>query len=325
MKNIFLFFLLFFLSIAAFSNTGELERKSVIPYKIKSRIIEKNLPEGKSKFNFIFYTENGIYKKQLQIGIGDSSFNAIPNWSGYVPSHINNGKYILYFYLDGYYEVITDTITIKSKEVVEIEVRFEKADPNMIITVDKPVIYIYSDTEKEMEIKLDVNGKLGFTWPVYHEAWNFTATPEGKIKMDGKEFNYLFWESEMPEYALDKASKEGFLVATDTLLSFLENSLEKMNFTASESADFITFWYPQMIKNEKNHIQFLFNESCDTYARLNISPLPDHIFRVGMVWCDAKNSGVIPNEQIIPSVKREGTTVIEWGGMETESIFEKGN
>ena len=325
MKNSILIFSLFLLYVTAFSNTKELERKSVIPYTIKNRTIEKNLPEGKSKFNFVFYTEKGINKKQLQIGIGDSSFNATPNLGGYIPSNVNKGKYILYFYLDGYYEVITDTITIKSKEVVEIEVRFEKADPNMIITVDKPVIYVYSETEKEMEIKLDISGKTGFTWPVYQDSWKFRATPEGKIKMDGKEYNYLFWESEMQSAKLGLKPNEGFLVDTDTLLSFLENSLDKMGFTASESADFITFWYPQMIKNEKNHIQFLFNESCDTYARLNISPMPDHVFRVGMVWCDAKNSSILPEPQIIPSIIRKGTTVIEWGGTQYPDLFKSVN
>jgi hypothetical protein len=144
--------------------------------------------------------------------------------------------------------------------------------------------------------------------------------------MDGKEFNYLFWESEMPEYALDNpdSHRDGFLVATDTLLSFLENSLDQMGFNSKESADFITFWFPQMMVNEKNHVQFLFNESCDTYAKLNITPQPDQIYRVGMIWKNA-TTDFVTEPQNIPEINRNGFVVIEWGGMESELLFTNEN
>jgi len=166
---------------------------------------------------------------------------------------------------------------------------------------------------------------------LYNEGWDFTASPNGNILMNarlndpfgqGKEYNYLFWESEMPKYALDKNDQTGFLVSTDTLLPFLENSLLQMGFNSKESADFITFWYPLMMVNEKNYVKFLFNESCDAYAELKISPQPENIFRVGMVWTEAKND-FIPEKQNIPSVNRKGFTVIEWGGMVMENLFEK--
>jgi hypothetical protein len=171
-----------------------------------------------------------------------------------------------------------------------------------------------------VNIQLEVNGNLSFTFPEYKEGWNFIATPDGNISMNGKEYNYLFWESEMREYDLNRNEKEGFLVATDTLLSFLENSLDQMGFNSKESADFITFWYPQMMGNEKNHVQFLFNESCDAYAKLKITPQPNHIYRVGMIWKNA-DSDFIPEPQNIPEINRDGFVVIEWGGMESELLF----
>ena len=321
-----LFFVISILSftlLQANKNLSEEAYKRAPSFTISKRTIDSALTDGTALLIMKFYGGGTTGNHKVRLGLNETEFQIKADSNGRSVKSITPGKYTLYFYVNNNYEEVTGTVDFKNQEVVEVTVRFMSSHQNY--NVKKPVIYVYSDTEKEMEIKLDVNGKLGFTWPVYHEAWNFTATPEGKIKMNGNEFNYLFWESEMPEYALDKASKEGFLVATDTLLSFLENSLDKMGFTASEGADFITFWYPQMIKNEKNYIQFLFNESCDTYARLNISPMPDHVFRVGMVWCDANNSGEIPNPQQIPSVKREGTTVIEWGGMETDILFVEEN
>ena len=71
------------------------------------------------------------------------------------------------------------------------------------------------------------------------------------------------------------------------------------------------------MKNEKNHIQFLFNESCDVYAKLNITPQPDQIYRVGMIWKNA-TTDFIPEPQMIPVINREGFTIIEWGGMELD-------
>lgn len=309
------------------SQAEDLEiKKRIHDYTILSRNTDDKLPANQSRFIFIFKNNKGKVKANIKIGINDSTFTSRPS-SGIVKSIVKSGKYKLYFFTKEHFEIKTDSIEIKSKEVIEIEITFENPDLNRIVVEEKPVIYIYSDTEKEMEIKLNVNGNLGFTWPIYNESWKFTATPEGKIKMDGKEFNYLFWESEMTEYALKKpafypSDKEGFLVATDTLLSFLENSLNKMGFTSSESADFITYWYPRMMKNEKNYIQFLFNDACDIYAQLQITPQPDHIFRVGMAWSDAENSDIILIPQNIPSVIREGITVIEWGGMEMEIVFE---
>ncbi len=301
---------------------GKEERgvKSVISYTIKSRTTNSSLAKNTGKFKVSLYTEKGLYKNELSMGINDSSFQTTPNELGWVNSIVKKGKYKLYFYVDGYYEVITDSIDIKSKEVVEIEVKFQKADPKMIYTVDKPVIYVYPTEKIDVNIQLNTTGKLNFTYPDYNEGWNFIANPDGNISMNGKEYNYLFWESEMPENLLEKSDNTGFLVETGNLLSFLEKSLSQMGLNSKEQADFITYWYPRMMVNEKNHIHFMFNEACDSYAELKITPQPENIFRVGMVWANA-TSDFVPQPQEISSLNRTGFTVIEWGGTEVSTLF----
>ncbi len=290
-------------------------------YTITKRYTDTTLKEGASKFIYTFQGLNGLEKKKIiRLGLNKTEYKITTDTNGVYVQTVKKGNYKLYFYESkATQEVITDTVKIKNKEVIEITIRFrEQYRENM--RVKKPVIYVYPQETIEVNIQLEVKGNLSFTYPEYKDGWNFTATPDGNISMNGKEYNYLFWESEMPEYKLSMNDHSGFLVSSDTLLEFLEGSLTKMGFNSKESADFITFWYPLMMVNEKNHVQFLFNESCDAYAKLNITPKPNQIYRVGMVWKNATTE-FIPEPQIIPVINRDGFTVIEWGGMESELLF----
>ncbi len=292
------------------------------PFRIINTTIDKTLPENSARLKVTFYENDSICTKNFEIGFNDVFHSDFPDPKGIYTHNLQSGKYRLHFQINGCEEIVTDTIQFNSQEIIEAEIYFPLAQQMKVVF--KPVIYLYPVEEMNVNIKLDVNGNLGFTYPAYNEGWKFTASPDGKINMDGKQYNYLFWDSEMPTDALDPNEKTGFLVSSDTLLSFLENSLDQMGFNSMEAADFMTFWYPQMMKNEKNHIHFLFNEACEAYAELSISPKPDHIFRVGMVWTEAKTD-FIPEKQIIPTLNRNGFTVIEWGGIINNLLFTNEN
>jgi hypothetical protein len=289
---------------------------------VDNKSIDLTIPKNQVQFNFTFYEKGEICKKGVRIGFNELELKGDLNNEGIYSHQMKPGKYKLFFLIEGCNEVVSDTIEVKSQEKLEASIRFFRTDE--MIIVFKPVIYVYPKEETKVKIELDVNGKLGFTYPLYKDGWNFTATPDGNITINNNQYSYLFWESEMPKYAIDRNDKTGFLVSTDTLLPFLENSLSQMGFNSKESADFITFWYPRMMVNEKNHIKFLFNESCDAYAALKITPQPDHIFRVGMVWTEA-NSDFIPEKQTILSLDRNGFAVLEWGGMIDNSLFSNEN
>ena len=105
------------------------------------------------------------------------------------------------------------------------------------------------------------------------------------------------------------------------LPDFFETQLTAMGLTPREQEDFITYWCPLMQKNEKSYVHFMFNEECNSIATLNITPTPDHIFRVYMIWSDAKE--IDPesiHEQKIESFQRDGFSVVEWGGAKAEFI-----
>lgn len=316
-KKILLLALLFQFAIPSFA-IGDRGIESFPDFYIKNRKIDNTIATGKTKFKFNFLIDSKPAIGNIAIGFNDSSLYIRTNKNGEITNTMKAGKYVMYFYLEGYDEVITDSIEVKSQELIEAEINFTLA--GTIITVDKPVIYLYPEKETKVDVKLNVVGELAFTYPTYNNGWNVTASPNGNINLEGKDYNYLFWDSKMNADNLKPKNNEGFLVSSDTLLSFLENSLSQMGLNSKESADFITFWYPRMQMNEKNYVSFLFNEDCNAYAELNISPKPDHIFRVGILWSNTQ-SDIIPSPQKIENLNRNGFTVIEWGGTELQNMF----
>lgn len=325
MKLSLLSLLITLLSVTQLNANGEhVESSKRAPnFYITKRTIDSTMSEGNAMLIFTFYGDLLLSNSSIRFGENHSDTYIKTDSSGRSFYKTSPGKSKFYFfYSKSFEEVISDTVKIKDKEVIEVRVYFTRTDRE--IRVKKPVIYLYPEKEINVNLQLAVNGLLGFTYPSYNDGWDFTASPNGNIQIGEKSYNYLFWESDMSEQNIKKENNTGFLVHSDTLLNFLENSLDKMGFNSKESADFITFWYPQMIKNTTNHIHFLFNESCDTYAELNITPKPQNIFRVGMLWAEAKTN-FTPTQQTISKVNREGFTVIEWGGVEMTNLFEKEN
>lgn len=174
----------------------------------------------------------------------------------------------------------------------------------------KPVIYLYPEIEQEVLVTLDLDGKFIFTYPEYKNGWKVTAKPDGTIISDGKEYSYLFWEGEMPDFEPD--FKEGFVVKGSDSAEFLREKLSQMGLTPKEYNEFIVYWAPKMQENEYNKIYFA-KEEYEQAAKLKIIPEPDSVLRVFMVYEPATVDTVLPKQEIKP-FERKGFTVVEWGG-----------
>ncbi|MDD3302679.1 MAG: hypothetical protein PHN31_03910 [Candidatus Gracilibacteria bacterium] len=97
---------------------------------------------------------------------------------------------------------------------------------------------------------------------------------------------------------------------------FLQEKLAQIGLTPKEYNEFIVYWYPKMQNNKYNLIHFAGKEYTDS-APLEITPKPDSILRVFMVYKPLKEYITIP-EQKISTFERKGFSVIEWGGSELE-------
>lgn len=175
---------------------------------------------------------------------------------------------------------------------------------------DKPVIYLYPEKTTKVFVKLEFDGYFTKTIPSYCDGWRVTAYPDGQlIAEDGEQYPYLFWEG-VPNIEL--SITEGFCVAGSQTREFLEKILPEIGLTENEYTEFINYWLPHMENNEYNLIQFLGKEYTDA-AKLEVSPMPDSVLRVFMVYRSSDEYVQLTEQAFMPFV-REGFTVVEWGG-----------
>lgn len=182
--------------------------------------------------------------------------------------------------------------------------------------IEKPVIYLYPTEKTDVNVRLDFNGKIIADYPSFNEAikgWEVEAHPDGKIvnKSDGKEYSYLFWEGE-PETPINWSLKEGFVVKGEDTREFLQQTLSEMGLTPREYNEFIVYWYPLMKNNPYNLIYFAGEEYTNS-VELIITPKPDSMLRVFMVYKPLKRKVDIQTQKI-KYFERKGFTVVEWGG-----------
>ena len=181
-----------------------------------------------------------------------------------------------------------------------------------MVAEEKPVIYLYPETETRVTVKLDLPGELTCTYPAYDGGWVVTAAPDGTLTDEhGRTYNYLYWEGEGTEaYDFSK----GFCVAGSDTAAFLEDALDRLGLTRREANEFLVYWLPRMQDNPYNLIAFQ-QEAYTESAKLTVSPRPDSVLRVFMAWKPLARPVDIP-AQILPGFERRGFTLVEWGGAE---------
>lgn len=176
----------------------------------------------------------------------------------------------------------------------------------------KPVIYLYPEQEQEITVKLGYPQEyFTYTYPTYEDGWQVMAEPDGTLTnlADGSTHYYLFWEGNKP---VKWDQSEGFVVPGAETEAFLLEKLAYLGLNPREYNDFITYWVPRMQDNPWNLITFV-GEQYEQLAPLEISPAPDSILRVHMVYQPLEAPVKVPEQQLT-SFQRKGFTVVEWGG-----------
>ena len=183
----------------------------------------------------------------------------------------------------------------------------------------KPVIYLYPTHTQDVTVRLHYQGTLAATYPAYDSTisgWDVTASPDGTLTnhADGKQYSYIFWEGN-PAHANYNLST-GFVVKGSDTAAFLQTALAHMGLTPREYNEFIVYWYPKMKDNPYNLIHFA-GKSYTDIAPLTITPTPDSLLRVFMVYHPLQEPIVVQPQTIAP-FQRHGFTVVEWGGTEVQ-------
>ncbi|MCP4439674.1 MAG: hypothetical protein GY810_12085 [Aureispira sp.] len=178
---------------------------------------------------------------------------------------------------------------------------------------EKPIIYLYPEQKTTINVQLNYRGTLTTTYPKYDldKGWEVEAQPDGTLwdTKTEKEYYGLYWEGRA-HWPFDLST--GFVVKGEETADFLDEKLAKLGLNRREANEFIVYWLPQLEQNEYNLIHFA-QEAYQALAELNISPKPETLIRVFMVFEPLDNYINIP-EQDLPTVERKGFTVVEWGG-----------
>lgn len=327
MKNQILAF-----SLAIVFSTPLMASKEYVPnYSVDSSNYTPSLNTSKTKVRFSFtnlptmrYSSKMIPVNQYEIiyAYGGKNETVIltreKNWFELT---ITPGNYAFQlYYTDEYEEITTHSIELKPQYSTFISCNLNRSSTR--VTVEKPVIYLYPSSPTDVKLELLTKGKMLFTYPNYENEWNVMAQPSGELKVNNKTYNYLFWEAEQTISIHDIDITKGFTVSKENTIAFLEEKLSTFGLTSKEQADFITYWAPRMMNNEINFVQFMFNDDCNAFAELNISPQPKQVHRIYILYTDYY-SGDYTNfkPQEIPTMKRQGFTVVEWGGVELNQLI----
>jgi hypothetical protein len=223
---------------------------------------------------------------------------------------------VIYCYASGYSEVQIQG-PFKNRHIIQVRI-FLMEQQNVVF---KPVIYAYN-CDQDIQLSLKPKGHFTFTYPQTADgSWSVKTNADGTLtnELDAKKYPYLFWEAEQTGLKIiaEQNQADGYLIQTDTCISFLENTLTAYGLNEKEATDFITFWGPKMIEKPYALIQFLPTETyASNIAELTITPQPETLLRLYM-YLMPLDKKELPFELISPeieSVNRKGFTIIEWGG-----------
>ncbi|CCO34296.1 Polyubiquitin 9 [Rhizoctonia solani AG-1 IB] len=193
--------------------------------------------------------------------------------------------------------------------------------------------------------------------------WTVCAKPDGVLldQTTNREVAYLFWEAhtnprllpsppgtrpntpvETPSLAFDPADpyllpSQSALLPFEKVTSYIDDVLLALGLHTEARTSFITYWLPNLSKHKYIALKFLPQGEYEKAAPLNITPAPEVMTRVFMLfrgveesqvefWSDAvemacKDSTIwrdIVGIEIEKVLDKSLFRVLEWGGMEVK-------
>jgi len=209
-------------------------------------------------------------------------------------------------------------VTVICSEVQFIPFKDQNGNPTGggSMTMRKPVVYLYPEKIESVKVELAVDGELTTTYPRISKdgTWTVKAGPTGEIfePTTEKRYPYLFWEARRnTRFTIDTA--QAFCVSSKDAEKFLEDAAQKYALNEKERTDFVTYWLPALENNKYSLVQFLSEAEYDRYASMTITPKPDCVNRLFMIF-QGVNTPVKTGNPALAQLDRKGFTVIEWGG-----------
>ena len=312
---------LLFLCVISSIQAKASEAKLMIPYTLIYDSIDQSLNADQSLFWFDLTTLDKIMRSSTLVYSIDEGENQTYDYAqgDTLKLFVTPSEHTFQFFAGSQYqETPKMSLQIQEKHRRLYRINFSRTVRYELMK--KPVIYLYPEETTDVSVRLHAKGELTFTYPPLKSRWNFTVHPDGSLEKEGAAYRYLFWESEqnIPSELLEKNT--GKIVVGSEAVKYLEIQMKEFGMTSEERADFITFWGPILQTKSNLYIYLLFNEVCDEFASLDITPKPTEIGRFYVLWAEVPDDYNPPLEtQTVPRMKRNGFTVLEWGGAEVDT------
>lgn len=236
--------------------------------------------------------------------------------------NLSKGKHQFSFFINANFEEIHFNPELMGSHYYDIGLSFEgSANSGKQIMVEKPVIYLYSETEQPFSLKIKTDADLQFTYPDYDNEWKGTVSKSGTIQINGSSYPYLFWDASLSVEQLKLNWQDADQIQGAQVIDYLTNQLNHLGMNEREKTDFITYWGPRMQQLKYIQVLWIQNDAANSIASLDISPAFNQN-RIYLVFQETNH----PVEQTLElklnplnPMNRSGNYLIEWGGIEVPS------
>lgn len=191
-----------------------------------------------------------------------------------------------------------------------------KANNCEAFCIMKPVVYLYPQTTQLVDVAVDTPGDIYISDPHYPTGgWkNVLAHPNGELVYEGKKYKELFYESEMDTV---KPPTNGIVIASKDLERELRIITYKLGLQGAEQQEFLDFWVAKLGELQSPYILFSLVETSEKERidRLVITPKPDTMIDF-LAYFKPLDHPIEVTPLVLPEnpPKRNGFTVVEWGG-----------
>ncbi|KAK7452159.1 hypothetical protein VKT23_020789 [Stygiomarasmius scandens] len=221
----------------------------------------------------------------------------------------------------------------------------------------KPVIYLQSPQEIHVTVKLSLVPSWSFSsiYPMVSVTpqgdgsqtlqWSIWTRKDGTLFDDhsGADIAYLYWEalsnpnqynSPLPSPRTDQErfdpawpvlTKDNsvLLDIAENLTGYLDEALLCLGLHVEARTSFITYWLPSFLKHKYVALRFINQAAYECAAPLEITPKPDVVTRVFMLFCGIPASNI---EEWSSALQRSTESVQRWRkivGVDKNKISDK--
>jgi hypothetical protein len=238
--------------------------------------------------------------------------------------NLSKGNHQLSFFINANFEEIHFNPELIGSHYYEIGLNFEgSANSGRQIMVEKPVIYLYSETEQPFNLKIKTDADLQFTYPSYENGWKGTTSKNGTIRMNGSSYPYLFWDASLSVESLKLNWQGADQIQGTQVIDYLTSQLDYLGMNEKEKTDFITYWGPRMQQMKYVQVLWIQNDAINPIASLDMDITP--AFTQNRVYIIFQEINGLIDEtlplkrKVLKPIEKTKNYLLEWGGIEVQS------